>query len=116
HVVQAQLVAERDRRRLAAVLAADAELERRLRPPPSLDRQPHQVADATHVQRLERIVLQNTIFQVPRQELALRVVAGEAERRLGQVVRAEREEVGVRGDLVRTYARARELDHRSDEV
>ena len=38
-------MAEPDRARLAAVLAADAELELRLRPAAALDRDPHQVAD-----------------------------------------------------------------------
>ena len=46
----------------------------------------------------------------------LGVVSREAERRLGQVVRPEGEEVGLPGDLVRADAGARELDHRPDEV
>ena len=56
------------------------------------------------------------VLEVPRQELALGVVAGEAERRLRQVVRAEREEVGLLGDLVGADAGPRQLDHRADEV
>jgi hypothetical protein len=51
-----------------------------------------------------------------RQELAFGVVAGEAERRLGEVVRPEAEEVGLAGDLVGAHARTRELDHRPDQV
>ncbi len=48
--------------------------------------------------------------------LPFRVVAREAERRLGEVVRAERAEVGHLGDLVGPDARARQLDHRAAPV
>ena len=61
------------------------------------------------------IALEHARLEVVREEAA-RVVAGEPERGLGQVVRAEGEEVGVLGDLVGAHARARELDHRPDEV
>ena len=44
------------------------------------------------------------------------VVAGEAERRLGEVVRAEGEELGGLRDLVGGERAARDLDHRADEV
>ena len=59
---------------------------------------------------------EHAVLEVVREELALRVVAREAERRLRQVVRAEREEVGMCGDLVCAHACARQLDHRSDEI
>src|SRR5437588_3501978 len=73
HVVEAELVAERDRARLAAVLAADTELELRLRAPPPLDGDPHQVADAVDVDHLERIALEHPVLEVARQELALSI-------------------------------------------
>ena len=56
------------------------------------------------------------MLEVVRQELALGVVAREAERRLGEVVRAEGAEVGDLGDLVGAHARARQLDHRAAAV
>src|SRR5438132_6615362 len=101
HVIQAEPVTERDTLRLAAVLAANPELELRLRAPPTLDSDPHQVAHAAHVECLERILLEDPVFEIERQELPFRVVAREAERRLSQVVRPEGEEVGLLGYLVR---------------
>src|SRR5579862_1485541 len=74
-IVEPEPVAERDRARLAAVLAADAELERRLFRPAALDRDPHQPADALLVEHLERVALEHAVVQVARQELALGVVA-----------------------------------------
>ena len=55
-VVQPHLVEEMDRRGVAAVLAADAELEVLARLPPSLDADAHQIADALHVDRGEGIL------------------------------------------------------------
>ena len=98
------------------MLAADAELEVGLRRPATLDRDPHQVADPVDVERLERVLLQHAVLEVVREELALCVVAREAERRLREVVRPEGEEIGVLGDLVGADARARQLDHRPAEV
>ena len=108
-------MAERDRLRLAAVLAADAELEVVADAAAALDGDPHQVADAVLVDRLERVALEDAVLEVVRQEAA-GVVAREAERGLREVVRAEGEEVGVLGDLVGPDARPRQLDHRPDEV
>src|SRR5215210_7480043 len=87
-VVEPEPVAERDRLRLAAVLAADAELEVLLDAAPALDGDAHQVADAVLVEELERVALEHAVLEVARQELALGVVAREAERRLRQVVGA----------------------------
>jgi len=82
------------------VFPADAELQVRLHPASTLDRDPHQVADAADVDRFERVLLQNAVLEVVRQELPLRIVAGETKSRLRQVVRPEGEEVGVARDLV----------------
>ena len=90
---------ERDRVRLAAVLPTDPELDRRLRAPPPLHGDSHQVADALLVDHLERIPLEDSVLEVVREKLALSVVAREPERRLCEVVRAEGEEVGVRSNL-----------------
>src|SRR3954469_8245619 len=115
-VVETERVAERDRVGLAAVLAADAQLDALLRAAAPLDRDAHQVADAALIDGLERVSLQHAVLEVAGEELSLGVIPREAERRLRQVVRAEREEVGELGDLVGPDARARELDHRPDLV
>ena len=56
------------------------------------------------------------MLEVEGQEAALGIVAGDAERRLREVVRAEGEEVGVLGQLAGPQRRARQLDHRADLV
>ena len=56
------------------------------------------------------------MLEVLGHEPALDVVAGEAERHLGEVVGAEGEELGHLGDLVGDERGARRLDHRADEV
>ena len=109
-------MAERDRRGIAAMLAADPEPQLRLRAAPTLDRDPHQVADAALVERLERIAGEDVLVEVVGEELPFGVVAREAERGLRQVVRPEREEVGVPGDLVGPDAGSRQLDHRPAQV
>src|SRR5215208_2300036 len=58
-VVEAGQVAEGDGARLAAVLAADADLEPRLDRAPALRPHPDELADALAVQDLERVVGQN---------------------------------------------------------
>ena len=116
HVVEADLVAELDRARLAAVLAADAELDVRLRLAAALDADAHEVADAFLVEHLERVPLEHAVLEVEGEELALGVVARHAERRLREVVRAEGEEVRDLGDLVGAQRGARQLDHRPAEV
>ena len=77
------------------MLAADPDRQLGVGGPAALDRDPHQLADALLVERRERVVGEHAVLEVVREELALRVVAREAERRLRQVVRAEREEVRV---------------------
>src|SRR4051812_6685231 len=116
HVVEADLVTELDRARLAAVLAADAELDVRLRLAATLDADAHEVADSVPVEHLERVPLEHALFEVEGQELALCVVARHAEGRLREVVRAEGEEVRDLGDLVGAKRGARQLDHRPAEV
>ena len=115
-VVEPEPVAEGDRARLAAVLPADPELDPGLRPPAALDRDPHEIPHSVLVQHLERVPLEDAVLEVEGEELALGVVAGEPERGLGEVVRAEGEEVGLLRDLVRAQRRPRELDHRPTQV
>src|SRR4029077_15510907 len=115
-VVELEAVAEADRARLTTVFATDADLQLGLDAAAALGRDTHQVADAFLVETLERIALEDTVLEVTRQELPLGIVAGEAERRLRQVVRAEGEEVGLGCDLVGAHTCARQLDHRSDRT
>ena len=98
------------------MLAADAQLQVGPRRPARRHRPAHERADAGLVDRLERVVVQQAQLQVAGEEAGFGVVAAEAERRLGEVVRAEREELGVVGDLARREGGAWQLDHRAEEV
>ena len=82
-------MAEAHRRGVAAVLTADPDRQPGVGSPTSLDGDPHQLADALLVEGRERIVGQNAVLEVAREELALGIVAREAEGRLREVVRAE---------------------------
>ena len=115
-VVESRAVAELDRLGVAAVLTADAELDVRLDPPRQLGGHRDELADAILVERLERVGRQDVARQVPGQELALGIVSAERQRRLGQVVGAEREEVRLPGDLVGGQRRTRHLDHGPHQV
>src|SRR5919199_5320950 len=93
HVVEPGPVEEVDRLGVAAVLAADPELEVGLGLPAGPRREPDEPADAGLVDRLERAAVHDLALDVPIEELALDVVAREPERGLREVVRSEREEV-----------------------
>src|SRR5204863_8129242 len=88
HVVKADLVAEVHRGRVAAVLAADAELECLPGRPALGAGPPDQFADARLVEGFERIGRNQLLLKVRRHDPALDVVAGEPERHLRQVVGA----------------------------
>src|SRR5262245_5271010 len=81
HVVEPDLVAERDRRRVATMLAADAELEGVAHLATAIGRDADQLADAFAVERHERIDRQDALGLI-RTEEARRIVARDAERRL----------------------------------
>ena len=104
-VVEPDLVEEVDGVGVAAVLAADAELEAGPARAALLGGDPDQLADAVAVERLERADAEDALLQVGREERRLDVVAGEAPGGLGQVVGAEGEELGGLGDLRRRSAR-----------
>src|ERR1700741_635369 len=59
HIGEAELMAEGDRSRVCALLAADADLEPGLGPATTLDADAHQFADALAIDRHERIGLQD---------------------------------------------------------
>ena len=63
-------MAEGDRLRLAAVLAADAELDLLARAAAALDGDLHQVADAVLVDRLERVAIEDSRLEVVGEEAA----------------------------------------------
>src|SRR4029453_5817173 len=112
HVVEPELVTEDHGCRVAPVLAADPDVEARVRRPALLPRDAHEAPHPRLVDRDERVGGHELALLVHADELA-DVVAAEPERRLREVVGSEREELGGLGDLARGYRRARELDHRA---
>src|SRR5665647_2110090 len=117
HVVHAGAVAELDALGIAAVLAADAHLEVGPGAAAPLDAHLHELADALLVEGRERVGRPDLLLlgDVEREELA-GVVAAHAEGHLREVVGAEAEELRHFGDLVGGERRARDLDHRADQV
>ena len=103
HIVQANLVAELHGGGIAAVLAADTQVDVGAGLLAQLGGHGHQLAYAVLIQVGEGIGLIDLLVVVVAQELA-GVVAGEAEGHLGQVVGAEGEELGLLGDLVAVRA------------
>src|SRR5262245_66464950 len=98
-------MAERHRGRIAAMLAADAELEVAPHLASALGGDAHERADAGAVEGDERIGGENAARGVDAEE-ARRIVPADAERGLGEIVGAEREELRRLGDLVRDERRA----------
>jgi hypothetical protein len=107
-------VEEADRRGIAAVLAAHADLQPRSGRAAVLHRDLHELADALLVDRGERGALDDAAVDEVRDDAGLDVVARESQGGLREVVGPKREELPVLGDLARHEAGARELDHRAD--
>src|SRR4029077_9689991 len=91
-VIQPDFLEEMNRRGVAPVLTADAELDVRPRLSALFHRGADQEADANRVNRAERILVENFLVLVRPKELA-DVVAREPERGLRQIVGAERKEL-----------------------
>ena len=108
-------MAELDRAGLAAVFAADTELDVRARLSAELGCQLHELADALLIHLRKRIRFVYLLIVVVVEELA-RVVTREPERHLCEVVRAKREEFSFFRDLIGGQRRARHLDHCPDKV
>ena len=108
-------MAEIHRGGIAALLAADPQLDVGAGLAAQLTGHLHQAAHADLVQTGERVGLIDLPVIVAGQELA-RVVAAEAEGHLGQVVGAEGEELGLLGDVVGGEGRTGDLDHSADLV
>src|SRR3546814_11470267 len=102
-----------DARRVTAVLAADAELDVGARFAPAFGREVDQLPDAFDVEADERVGQEDALVDILRQEAA-RVVATDGDRRLRQVVRAEREKLRRSGYLARRKRGAQTSDARSD--
>ena len=73
------------------------------------------MSDAVLIQRRERILLQDALVDICREDL-VHVIARKAESGLRQIVGAEREELRFLRNLVRHQRRARQLDHRTNQV
>ncbi len=114
HVVEPGFVEQGDALGIAAVLAAHPNLELGLGGPTPRGADLDQFADSGLVDGLERVALQQPLFEVGRHHPALDVVAAEAERHLREVVGAEAEEVRLLGDLVGPERGSWRLDHRAD--
>ena len=112
-VVHALFVAEYDGGGIAAVLAADPDLETLFGGAAEPDAGGDELPDAVAVDGLEGILVQDVLAEIFGEE-GVSVVAAEAERELSEVVGAEGEEVGVVGDLVGGECGARDLDHGAD--
>src|SRR3569623_111794 len=105
HVVQPDLVTERDRSRSTTVLATDAHLQLRANLAATLRADPHQFAYTVTIERDERICLQNALGDIRPEERG-RIVAADAEARLREVVGTKREELGGLGDVAGHETRA----------
>src|SRR5205823_6386574 len=115
-IVESDLVAEGNRGRVAAVFAADTDFKVTPRGPPSLDGQPHEATNPLLVDRLKWIGRQDLRLDVVPQELAFGIIARVTVRRLGEIVRAETEELGFFGQLIGDQARPRQFDHGANLV
>ena len=101
-------MAELDRGRVAAVLAADAQMNVGACLTAKLDSRFNQFADALLIEVCKRIGFIDLVLVIVVKELA-GVVTAEAKRHLRQVVRAEAEEFGLLGDLIGSQRGARDL-------
>src|ERR1700712_992433 len=96
-IIQPALVAERHRGGIAAVFAANADLEARAGLASARHADLHQLADAVAIDRDEGIDLQNSLGDIGAEE-SRGVVAADAVGGLSQIVGAEREELRGFGD------------------
>src|SRR5580658_419466 len=115
YVVELDLVAERDRRRIAAMLTANPELEVSPRFAATLGSDTDEFADAVAVDRHEGIGRQDALRGINTEETR-GVVAADAEGRLRQIVGAERKEFRGLRNLAGLERRARQFDHGADLI
>ena len=103
-------MAELNRCRVAAVLAADTDVEVVVNGLAELDSHFHELANANLVELCEGIVLEDLSVIVSVKELTC-VVTGEAVCHLSKVVCTEAEEVSFLSDFVSSESGTRNLDH-----
>ena len=108
-------MAELNRCRIAAVLAADTDVELGVNRLAELDSHLHELANANLVELCKRIVLEDLGVIVSVEELTS-IVSGEAECHLSKVVSTEAEEVSVLSDIVSCESCTRNLDHSTNLV
>src|SRR3954466_250691 len=106
---------ERNGARLATVLPTDSQFDVRTNASTVFDRNPYEPTHPFGVKNLKWIVGKNTPINVRRKE-PTRIITTESKCSLRQVICSEREELGRLRDLCRSQCRARQFDHRSDEV
>ena len=91
-------MAERDRSGIAAMLAADSDLEPASNGAAALNAYAHKLAHAFAIDRDERIGCQNAAGYVCA-EKARGIITADPVGSLGQIIRAERKEFGALRDL-----------------
>src|ERR1019366_339491 len=104
-----------DGRRFAAVFATDSDLDGRTRLAAFFDGHLEQLPNAFAIEHRERVLLQNALRKIGRQEL-VNVVTRETEGGLREIVGAEAEELGFFGDLIGNQRCSWQLDHGSHQV
>src|SRR5882757_1217015 len=114
-VVEADLVAERHRGGIAAMLAANPDLEIGPRLAAARHADLDEFADAIAIDRDERVDLENSLADIGAKETR-GVVAADAVGGLRQIVGPEGEELGGLRDVAGHQARARKLDHGADLI
>ena len=75
----------------------------------------YELANAILIDGLERVTFKNSPFQVIPEERS-RIITAKAQRQLGQVVGAEREEICFGGNFIGSERCSRNFDHRADFV
>src|SRR5450759_272375 len=113
-VVETRQVAELDGIRLAPLFPADTDLDPGVRFAAEDDCNADKLAHALLVNGLEWVDVQDLRLEVGRQECACGIVTAIGIRRLGEVVSAKAEELGILGDLVCGQACAGHFNHGAD--
>src|SRR5439155_9361382 len=107
--------AEANGSRIAAVLAANAELEIGPGGAAALDGDLDHLADPGRIERDKRVMLEDAELLIGADK-ARRIVARDAVDRLRQIVGAKAEERGALGNLAGEQSGARQFDHRAHRV
>src|SRR5947208_4661054 len=101
--------------RVSAMFATDAQLDFRASTLAFFDRNLHELADASLVDRSKGVPLDDFQLLI-RSEEGAGIVAAHRQGGLSQVVGAETEELSGLRDLIRREGAAGHFDHRSDQI